>query len=287
MNLCRFTVQTGPFSFSINSNISYLVQELGKMYEGFSECTPNQFIDFNISIQHSKGLRRIIKPQANFFLDEFSPFKPLPAIQAYPMLEWGMNWCMAQHAHHYLMLHAGVVEKNGKAIVLPATSGSGKSTLTAALVFNGWRLFSDEIALFSLKDELLYPCSRPINLKNESIEIIKNYIPDAVFSNIALDTHKGTVSLLKPPADSVRRMHEPAPLGMYVFPTYKAGSAARLNTISPEQALRNLTQHSFNYHIIGKSGFELLVKQLQTTPCYEFQYSSFDDAIDVFNGLVD
>jgi predicted ATPase len=47
------------------------------------------------------------------------------------------------------MLHAAVVEKNGKALILPALPGSGKSTLSAALAMNGWRFLSDEFTMIS------------------------------------------------------------------------------------------------------------------------------------------
>ena len=63
------------------------------------------------------------------------------------MLEWGLNWCVAGHAHQYLMLHAAALERNGRAVILPGDPGAGKSTLTAALMLSGWRLLSDEITL--------------------------------------------------------------------------------------------------------------------------------------------
>ena len=41
------------------------------------------------------------------------PFAPLPLDQAFPMLEWGLNWCVSAHCHQYLIFHAAVVEKSG------------------------------------------------------------------------------------------------------------------------------------------------------------------------------
>jgi len=46
-----------------------------------------------------------------------------------------------------LALHAGVLYRDGSALLLPAPSGSGKSTLVAALVQRGWTYGSDEGAL--------------------------------------------------------------------------------------------------------------------------------------------
>lgn len=58
----------------------------------------------------------------------------------FALLQWGMNWCIAGHARHYLVLHAAVLERDGGAVVLPGDSGAGKSTLTAALMLAGRRL---------------------------------------------------------------------------------------------------------------------------------------------------
>ncbi len=70
------------------------------------------FADFHVRLVRS----RIIciagcDPKCNFGVDEEKPFAPFPRDTALPFLEWGINWCVATHAHHYLMLHAGVVEK--------------------------------------------------------------------------------------------------------------------------------------------------------------------------------
>ena len=72
--------------------------------------------------------------QADF--SDFHVFKPLPADQAFPMLEWGLNWCVSNHVNHYLIIHAAVIEKNGFAAILPAPPGSGKSTLCNNLTKN-------------------------------------------------------------------------------------------------------------------------------------------------------
>ena len=106
-------------------------------------------------------------------------FNPLPAEQAFPLLEWGLNWCVATQCHQYLILHAAVLERGGRALIMPAPPGSGKSTLCAALVARGWRLFSDELALIEIGGGQIVPLPRPISLKNESIDrIISGFWPE-------------------------------------------------------------------------------------------------------------
>ena len=232
-------LKIGPFSLKLQSDIPTVNNNLKLMYNDYTEYNEHNFVDFNIKLSTQSLLRRFIRPQADFFIDEFLPFKPLPRDQAYAMFEWGVNYCITTKAHQFLMLHAGVVEKNDKAIIMPAHPGSGKSTLTAALCFNGFRLFSDEVCLISQKDDLVYPCTKPINLKNESIDVIDNYLDGAIFSSIATDTHKGTVALLKPPLDSVKRINEPATPNFIIFPKYQAGAKAKLTPIESKQRCFN------------------------------------------------
>lgn len=283
----QLSLPIGPFNFSIKTDNKSVLDNLSSLYGDYTFSDNSPFIDFPITITTRSLLRRFIKPQIDFFLDEFAPFKPLPKDQSFAMLEWGMNWCITTQAHQFLIFHAGTIEKNGKVIIMPAEQGSGKSTLTAAMVYSGWRLFSDELALISVDDELVYPCTRPINLKNDAIGVINNFVENAVFSTIAKDTHKGTVALLKPPKASVVRMFEPAPLHCIVFPKYIANCEAKLTPINKIDTFKQLIEHSFNYHILGEQGFHLISNLLNNVTCYQFEYSDFEQAKNLLSGLVD
>ncbi len=283
----QFTLPIGPFTFSIKTDHQAVIDNLSALYADYAFSENSLFIDFPITITTRSMLRRFIKPQIDFLLDEFAPFKPLPKDQSFAMLEWGMNWCITTRAHQFLILHAGTIEKNGRVVIMPAEQGSGKSTLTAAMVYSGWRLFSDELALISLTNSLVHPCTRPINLKNDSIEVINNYVDNAVFSTIAKDTHKGTVALLKPPKESVERMLEAAPLHCIVFPKYVANAQAKLTPVSQIAAFQQLIQHSFNYHILGGEAFNMIANLLKNITCYQFEYSDFEEAKEILSSLVD
>lgn len=278
-------IRVGPFAFEIKSSIAFLAQEIYKIYAHYEVLDDETFIDFHITMSQPNSHRRWLWPQVNFFLDRRQPFKPLPLNQAYAMLEWGMNWCIANHAHHYLILHSAVVEKNGISVILPAPPGSGKSTLCAALVGKGWRLFSDELALIHLKSGELHPSTRPINLKNNSIDIIKDFIPESVNSVTAKDTHKGTVSLFKPPNKSVEQIDIYASPRFVIYPQYVAKSPEVFSAMDKAQAFSELIDNSFNYHELGYQGFKAMTQLIKSVDCYSYQYSQLDDAIKHFNTL--
>jgi HprK-related kinase A len=213
------------------------------------------------------------------------PFKPLALGHAFAMFEWCMNWSIESQANQYFMMHAAVIERDGGAAILAAPPGSGKSTLTAALVNHGWRLLSDELTLIDPSNGMAVALSRPVSLKNESIDIIRDFVPNAVIGPVARDTIKGTVAHLKPPADSVARVGERATPRWVIFPRFKAGVPASMIPYPKATALLRLADQAFNYSQYGIQGFKLMSQLIGSCDCYEFTYSNFGDAIDVFNSL--
>jgi hypothetical protein len=238
-----------------------------------------------VALRVVRGPRRWVRPQVNFHVDEHAPFRPLPAAQAFALLEWGMNWCIAANAHHYLMLHAAVLERHGRAVILPGDPGAGKSTLTAALMLAGWRLLSDEITMIDRDDGFLVPLARPVSLKNRSIEVIRAFDRSAVIGDVAHDTHKGTVAHLRPSRDSVARVAEKAEPAHIVFPRWREGAPTALQARPKADAFMHNATHAFNYSLLGRLGFELNAALIDACDCWDFEYSDLDEALRVFEEL--
>jgi HprK-related kinase A len=276
---------TGPFVFRIRSTHDRVVSGLRCLYEAYPVAEDQAYADFTVEIRQGAGLRRWVRPQARFFHDGQSPFEALQADHAFPLLEWAMNWCLAGQAHHHLLLHAAVVERGGLAAILPAPPGSGKSTLCSALIHRGWRLLSDEMTIITLADRRLLPLARPVSLKNESIELMRQFVPGLVVNEVAHETHKGSVTHIRVPDAHVRRMAEPAQARWVVFPRYVAGSAPLLTVRSRANSLLELGRNAFNYMVLGEQGFEALADVVAQCDCFDFRYSQLDDAIVTFEGL--
>lgn len=278
-------LRIGRFTVHIRSEISSLFHALTLLYKDYPMSFDAEFADFHVRVTRPLNARRWLRAQAVFMCDGVSAFKPLPLSQAYPMLEWGLNWCISGHAHGYLMVHAAVIEKDGKAVIMPAPPGSGKSTLCAGLISRGWRLLSDEIAMIRLEDGELVPHPRPVSLKNASIDVIRSFAPDSVMSPVVNDTVKGTVCHVRPPRDSVLRFDETAIPAWIVFPKYEASSLPQLTPVPRGQALIRVADNAFNYSILGRKGFEILARLIDRVECHSLTYSSLDDAVEVFASL--
>jgi HprK-related kinase A len=275
---------TGPFIFRIQSALPGVAANLARLYADFP-LADGAFADFHVNVDRVSGPRGHFRPQAQFWMDGHTPFQPLPADQAFAMLEWGMNWCVTSHAHDRLMLHAAVLERDGHALIMPGDPGAGKSTLTATLMLAGWRLLSDEIALIDPRDGLLHGLARPISLKNASIDIIRQHDASAVLGDVARDTHKGTVAHLKPSTDCVHRVGEPARPRWIVFPRWQADAPASLTPHAKSAAFLHLASHAFNYSLLGVVGFRQVGDLMDACDCWDFRYSRLSDAIRIFAEL--
>lgn len=279
-------LRTGPFANRIRSDVDHVRDGIALMYADYPVEPAGGFVDFYLDLYRSRGARRWLRPLVTVDQDGSKPFQPLPLNQAYPMLEWVMNWAVAHRAHSYVMMHAAVLEKHDRAIILPAPSGSGKSTLCAALLGHGWRLLSDEIMLLRPEDGMLVPVPRPVSLKNASIGVIRAFRSDAVLSRPVDDTLKGTIAHVKAPSASVERAAEPARPGAIVFPRYQAGAATSLTPMPRARAFMQLADNSFNYYVTGARGFNAVAQLIETTPAYHFEYSSLPEAMALFERLV-
>lgn len=279
-------LQTGAFVTCVQSTIPSVVVGIALMYADYPLGPDNGYADFHLRIARPANWRRWFRPQVQLLSDGLAPFKPLPLVQAFPMFEWGLNWCISSRAHSYLVMHAAVVEKHGRAAILPAPPGSGKSTLCAALVHHGWRLLSDELTLIRLDDGRIVPMPRPISLKNGSIDLMRAMLPTALFTPPVHDTSKGTVAYLRAPSNSIERLAEPARPAWLIFPRYELGAPLELYPVPKARAHLRAAENAFNYGTLGARGFDALVDLIDSSDCYDFRYSNLAHALALFDQLV-
>jgi HprK-related kinase A len=195
------------------------------------------------------------------------------------MIETALNLGTVATGMDILTLHAGVLERGGRALVMPGQSGSGKSTLTAALAHQGWRLLSDELALIRLDDGALLPLVRPISLKNASIDLIATRVGGAAVGRRHEGTVKGTIAYCRPPRGAVERGEEPAPCGWIVFPRYDADRPTAITPMDKIVAFGSAFGQSGNYRALGRPAFDVLTDLIDRCPAFALTFKDLDEAI--------
>jgi len=276
VNKAQLNLEFGLFSINVSSSVPQVTETIAQLYCDYNVSLNSDWFDFNVSVEKPNNFRRFFRKQAVFKLDDHIPFKPLPLAHAYPLFEWGMNWCVANFYHKYLIFHAAVLEKNGKAVMFPAPPGSGKSTLCAYLALTGWRLLSDEMAVLDVETGKVLPFVRPICLKNNSIDLVKDWFPDTFVSQRATDTQKGDVAHVRPPIDAVKRCNESADLFAIVFPKFQLKSPMEIFSVEQTATLNMLIENAFNFDLFGHKGFEFISGKLPDLLLLETTYSDVE-----------
>lgn len=252
------------------------------LYANHELAPQDAFADFHIAVTYGSPISRSV---CEFKIDGFKPFTPLAVGEGFAFLEWGLNWCVTTYLHTWLTIHSAVLERHGRALILPAPPGSGKSTLCASLLLHGWRLLSDEMALLDPTTGLITPFPRPVSLKNQSINIIQGLSSDVVIGPVALDTMKGNVAHMRAPADSLRRSNEKVLPAWVIFPQYVANAPAQLTPRGKATSFMQLAENSFNQSAQGIKGFKSLTRLIDQCDCYDFSYGHLDEAMAIFAEL--
>ena len=279
-------VRIPPFNVRVESPFPSVASHLNHFYDAFERPGPEAFVDFHVRILPGTGVRRFWRPQSRFLVDDQNPFVPLPADQAAPMFEWGLNWTIASRALGYLVLHAAVLARDGQAVILPGFPGAGKSTLCASLCHLAhWQLFSDELAIIDPASGQLIPHPRPISLKNQSIDLVAGF-PGARLGPRYLDTRKGTISHAAAPADSVRRAEQGARPAWLVFPQFATGADTIVEEMTRAEAFALIQQQSFNRERMGDVGFAALCDLLTDARCYGITYGSTQAGLAAIDHIV-
>jgi hypothetical protein len=81
------------------------------------------------------------------------------------------------HVRSHYIHHAAALSFKEKGVILTADSGYGKTTLTLALVKQGFRFLSDEIAALGRRDGLIYPFPRGLHIRGKTFNLLDLPVP--------------------------------------------------------------------------------------------------------------
>lgn len=188
-------------------------------------------------------------------------------------------WVASVNAHDFLLdLHAGVVGKEGRCILLPAAAGSGKSSLTAALTHSGLDYYSDEVALVERDTFLVSPVPLAVCVKSTGWELMSRYYPEISQLPIHRRDDGKTVRYMPPPA--AKMQVAPARVSHIVFPRYCGDEPTRLTPVTRSDALTRLMDQCLALRLrLDPGGVEQLVRWIAGIDCFALTFSSLDEAV--------
>jgi HprK-related kinase A len=246
-----------------------------------------QLFSFHVKLRQLARRFPWQQERVHFTVDGRAPHEDMPAGQALAVLEWGINLVVSLRFHCFMLFHAAVVERNGRALVMPAAPGSGKTTLCAALVNSGWRLLSDEFGIVRPGAAQFLPLPRLMPLKNESIAVMQRFAPAATFGPLIPGTRKGDIVHLVPPRASIVRAGQAATAAWLVFPQWQQDAPLHIEPVQRGAAFMSLAANAFNYELQGLAGFRTVEAIIRGCDSYTLDYGDLDEAVAALTQLAD
>lgn len=280
-------VRIGPFDLRLVVHVQEIIGSLYVLYAWYPVLEGERVYSCHATLRPVTSFRQFPFRKVRLEVDGFAPHADAQRSHALTVLEWGINLVIALRFQCYLMLHTAALERNGKALLLPAAPGDGKTTLCAALAHRGWRLLSDEFGVLRPGAAEVLPLPRPMPLKNQSISVIRAFEPQAVLGPEIVGTRKGTVAHVQPPRHSVELDLQPALARWLVFPRWQAGTSLQFEELTKAEAFMRLATNAFNYEMHGEAAFESVRDVVAQSRCLALVYSELDQAVDVLTRIAD
>ncbi|MHB8765322.1 MAG: PqqD family peptide modification chaperone [Deferrisomatales bacterium] len=184
-----------------------------------------------------------------------------------------------------LLLHAAVVVRDGRALMLPAETGRGKTTLAAAFAARGWTLYSDELAVLAPPDLAVHPFPMPLGVKQGSAGALERFFPGLAARPYSLRADGKRVHYLCPPAASLPPAGAAAPVAVIAFPRFEAGAPARLTPLDAPAALERLVATGSSERPLTAADVGTLVGLADGVPCVDLAFGDLGAAVAAVEGL--
>lgn len=201
-----------------------------------------------------------------------------------PYVEWAITAAAIEHLRGYYLVHAGIVARGDRGVMLPAASGSGKSSVVAKLVGAGWQYLSDEVGVIEPASGLLLPFAKSLHLHQGAREALAAMHPALTSGEPyqALDAAE-TWYL---PAQPDWLPSEPVRPSLAVVPSYEPGTRTELVAAPASAILATLLEQSFNLREHGARGIGDLVRLLGGVRAYTLTFGNLDEAAAILEDLV-
>jgi hypothetical protein len=165
-------------------------------------------------------------------------------------------------------LHASAVNLRGRGIAFLGAGGAGKSTTAAAFAREGYAVLSDDIVALEERDGsfLVMPAYPQVSLWPESVNMV--YGSPNALPRFTPNWEKRCLALGQ---GDMRFESRPLPLAaVYILGDRRAGSASRVEAVSPQPALLSLVADTYANKVLDRKmrarEFEVLGRLVETIP---------------------
>ena len=167
----------GSFAFEVRCSSAALRDRVEELFQDLRDSRPGvvaQEIGLMEEVHQGEATVRLVGAIWN------GPPAVPPDI-AFDLLVGAVNQLALDAEPGLLHLHAGVVARSGRCVIVSAKSGTGKSVLTAQLVNRGWDYLTDETAALSADGMTITGFHKPLTIKRGGRSLVPEFAEKAVY----------------------------------------------------------------------------------------------------------
>ena len=117
-------IASGPVLMRLRSDDRVLWQDMARLYAdypGTVDAAEAMIADFTVQFSRVRRPPLLGTPRLAFRVNGGPVLSMQKAALGFALFEWGANWCLSTYAQAHLSVHAAVVERHGRALLLPTT----------------------------------------------------------------------------------------------------------------------------------------------------------------------
>ncbi len=198
-----------------------------------------------------------------------------------PLIEKTASVLAVRLAPDWLVLHAGLMGRDNRYLLLPAERRSGKSTLCLALSLRGWSYAGDDLVFFHPGRRVFHPFLKSITVKEGSFGLLPS--PGPVHEDPARGRLRYATAEHPPPGEIPA-----AQLAAVVLPLYDPTAPAdgEQRPLAPEVAALALVQQLVGGAGRGNGALEW-IRELCALPRHLIRYASAETSVQLATACVE
>ena len=263
----------------VKSNSEQTIQRIRTVFPGYLSVPPCPHpITYLVERSNGKGT---LQNRSYLLRDGRGKLycETVGAVDLIPCLERLVLFRVLEELEHLFQIHAGAVERGGKAVLLPAPAGSGKTLLVLGLVKSGFKFLSDDVALVDMEKASLQPF--PVS------PVVKGY----AFSLLReLDLSIGA-DIYRNPLDGEKLYYfnltdiSPDPVGLpssvrfIFFPHHDPAVESCLRPVSRAEAAARIIENSLNFDASADCFLDLVTRLVAGTDCFDLRFKQIGEAL--------
>lgn len=196
--------------------------------------------------------------------------------------------CLLNDSSDAIAVHAALLSRRGKGLVIVGPSFAGKSTLAIALWRSGWSLMCDDLVFIDTVAHTASPAPRRVSLRHGSRELVGEPAWEEISKTPScIRTEKGLFFHPHEVSESGKEITTVLSAIFFLARLDSVVGAAEVRTINPARGALSLLPYSFNARTLPfVEGLRRVTPLLHEVPAYDLGRGDLQSMVDAVEATV-